>query len=151
MQEDESLWFMVFPEGLKNCVTCAGTTYCNETIPISQGFGVKMNWSLELRHLLYPKSTGLFHAIQGLDSKVSCLFDMTIGYKGCSQAIHAYDRYTVPSVFFQGKGPTDIHVHVSKWEISSIPGFRRGGCARTPRHGRHASWPHAPPLPQTPR
>lgn len=64
------------------------------------------------RHVLLPKSTGLFHILRCL--KTEFVYDFTIGYSGVGADDSAYDNYSPTAVFFEGKGPKSINIHVDR-------------------------------------
>lgn len=51
--------------------------------------------------------------------------DITIGYSPLGASEVAYDKYGVGDVFFGGKCPRQIHLHVRRHLIDKLPGFIR--------------------------
>ena len=52
------------------------------------------------------------------------LFDLTLGYTGIEGTEIPYYSYLVDKVFFSGQYPRQIHIHVEKRSLKSIPGLR---------------------------
>ena len=73
-------------------------------------------------HVLLPKSTGLHHSLTTLHSDVEYLFDFTVGYSGLTAKDVPYYSYLIDNVFFRGIYPKEVHVHIQRIPVSSIPG-----------------------------
>ena len=76
-------------------------------------------------HVLLPKSTGLYHCAKILapTTKLKKLFDVTVGYSGLQASHVPYYEYLIEDVFFKGKYPKKIHMHISSYNWETIPGF----------------------------
>ncbi|KAJ3348945.1 hypothetical protein HDU91_006446 [Kappamyces sp. JEL0680] len=114
-QSDKTpLWLLVFPEG---------TLVCEETKPKSIEYAKKKDIVFEADHVLLPKCTGLFHILRSLRGRAEYLYDITIGYSGHAATEFAYDKFPLDVVFFEGRGPRAIHLHVDRFQIGDIPGI----------------------------
>ena len=77
------------------------------------------------RHLLIPRSTGLYTALEelGKNDFVTDLIDITIGY----DRVKAHDcpqyKYPILDVFFKGTGPKVVYLHISSFKATEIMGF----------------------------
>ncbi|KAJ3051924.1 hypothetical protein HK097_007073 [Rhizophlyctis rosea] len=116
------LWLLLFPEG---------TVITHETLQTSLSYGRKQSWPDKPRNVLIPKHTGLFFVLRSMQPHVQKLYDITIGFEGVDSSEgepkYAYDVHTLPSVFFAGKAPKRIHMHVREFVVSELPGFAAGG------------------------
>ncbi|GAA5849032.1 hypothetical protein JCM9279_004700 [Rhodotorula babjevae] len=118
---DEKMAFLLFPEG---------TIVTENTRGISKRFADKSGVA-DYKHLLVPRSTGLFFALRSLARSVPTLHlvDLTVGYplprpastKPASPPQYASDFYTLPSVLLQGIPPPELHVHVRAFALADIP------------------------------
>ena len=117
VKNDKSgLWLLLFPEG---------TIICQETMDKSIAYSKKADIPFSSKHVLLPKCTGLFHALRSLasDERAAYLYDFTIGYSNQKSDQFAYDLFSPVSVFIEKKGPSQIHMHVNRFKILSIPGI----------------------------
>ena len=113
INDNMPLWLLLFPEG---------TVLTENTHQNSISYAKKMRIEDDPKHVLIPKSTGLYHSLQWLQPNVTCLYDFTIGYSGLNGINCPFDEYPLDKVFFLGEGPTQIHIHVDRFEISKLPG-----------------------------
>ncbi|KAJ3213850.1 Mannosyl-oligosaccharide 1,2-alpha-mannosidase IA [Clydaea vesicula] len=109
------LWFLIFPEG---------TVVCEETVLTSQAYAKKMDWKYNPKHVLNPKSTGLYHACEILNKSVDYMYDLTMAFSDISSETYPYDFFSLPKCFFKGEGPNQIFIHCKKHKIDLIPGFK---------------------------
>jgi len=56
-----------------------------------------------------------------LQESVDYIYDMTIGFDGVRSGEFPEDRYTLRRIFFEGRYPANIHVHVRRYAIADIP------------------------------
>jgi hypothetical protein len=77
------------------------------------------------RHLLIPRSTGLFTAIQemGKNGFMTDLIDVTIGYDQVRSEDCPQHKYPIKDVFFRGLGPKVVHLHISAFKTTDIADF----------------------------
>ncbi|KAJ3095395.1 hypothetical protein HDU97_006998 [Phlyctochytrium planicorne] len=136
------LWLILFPEG---------TVYTLDTIEKSTAYADRVNMPPHLRpkHTILPRSTGLkicfdelMHgADEGAASKkvdgapcfVDSLHDITMGFEGANGERGkgtpddvAYDRFGLTEVFFGGKGPRRVHLHVRTVSLADVPNPKAG-------------------------
>ncbi|KAL2912156.1 hypothetical protein HK105_208357 [Polyrhizophydium stewartii] len=110
------LWLLIFPEG---------TVITDDTKAKSRAYAKKADLPDDPTHVLIPKSTGLLNSLRVMGSDVEYLYDFTIGYSGIGPDACPYDAYPLTSVFFEGKGPAQIHIHVDRFKVADLPGVRR--------------------------
>ncbi|KPV72630.1 uncharacterized protein RHOBADRAFT_4915, partial [Rhodotorula graminis WP1] len=120
--DDEKMAFLLFPEG---------TIVTENTRGISQRFAEKSGVA-DFKHLLLPRSTGLFFALRNLARSIPTLHlvDLTVGYplprpsstsaKPASPQ-YASEFYTLPSILLQGIPPPELHLHVRAFALADIP------------------------------
>ncbi|KAJ8329833.1 hypothetical protein O5D80_002026 [Batrachochytrium dendrobatidis] len=108
------IWLLIFPEG---------TVITDDTRSKSQAYAKKADISDNPDNVLIPRSTGLYNSLLLLQPDVEYLYDFTIGYSGLAEHDCPYDMYPTTKVFFEGRGPKQIHVHVDKFKIVTLPGF----------------------------
>ncbi|KAJ3282920.1 hypothetical protein HK104_010652 [Borealophlyctis nickersoniae] len=111
------LWLLIFPEG---------TVISPNTQAQSRAYAKKMGLSDDPKHVIIPKSTGLFFVLRSMQPQVTSLYDMTIGYDGLSADDCPEQVYTMGRVFFQGDGPRKIYIHARRFDVPSLPGFAPG-------------------------
>lgn len=68
----DPMWLLIFPEG---------TNLSANTRKVSDRYGEKVGIPPN-RHLLLPRSTGLFFCLQQLKGTIDYVYDCTIGYEG---------------------------------------------------------------------
>ncbi|KAH6580431.1 hypothetical protein BASA50_001738 [Batrachochytrium salamandrivorans] len=110
------LWFLVFPEG---------TVITEDTQLKSRAFAKKMDILDDPKHVLIPRSTGLRNSLELLRPDVEYLYDFTIAYSGLEVDDCPFDQYPASRVFFEGKGPKQVHIHIDRFKVSSIPGMSK--------------------------
>ncbi|KAJ3284121.1 hypothetical protein HK104_010083 [Borealophlyctis nickersoniae] len=108
---------VIFPEG---------TVVCPNTQARSRAYAAKMGLSDDPKHVILPKSTGLFTVLRSMQPKVTSLYDLTIGYAGLSPDDVPEEYYTLGRVFFKGDGPGRLYIHVRRFDVASLPGFGPG-------------------------
>jgi lysocardiolipin and lysophospholipid acyltransferase len=114
LADNMPLWLLVFPEG---------TVLSKNTRSISQHFADKMQISFPAKHLILPRSTGIYHILRCLEERADYLYDFTIGYSGIDGEAIPEDEFTPSKVFLEKKGPKSVHIHVDRIKIRDIPGF----------------------------
>jgi 1-acyl-sn-glycerol-3-phosphate acyltransferase len=108
------MWLLLFPEG---------TVITQNTRSIADAFAKKSDIVFNAKHVILPRSTGLFHILRCLEEKSEYLYDFTIGYSGLKSTSIPFDEYPIDKVFFEGAGPDAIHIHVDRFKLSEIPGL----------------------------
>ncbi|KAJ3344912.1 hypothetical protein HDU83_004613 [Entophlyctis luteolus] len=109
------LWLVIFPEGGLNW---------SGGVEKSKKYAEKMGISPHPKYVILPKSMGLFLAIKNLDPLVKDVFDVTIAYEGLDGKKIPYDTYLPEIVFFDGVYPRNVHMHVRRFSVANIPGFK---------------------------
>ncbi|BGP43047.1 hypothetical protein JCM10449v2_007062 [Rhodotorula kratochvilovae] len=121
--EAERLALLLFPEG---------TIVTENTRGISKRFADKSGVA-DFKHLLLPRSTGLFFAPRldslrqlALSIPTLHLVDLTVGYplprtSSSTTPLYASDFYTLPSLLLQGVPPPELHLHVRAFPLARIP------------------------------
>ncbi len=113
-------WLILFPEG---------TLVCDETKERSDKFATKQGWPIDLKNVLYPKTTGTYYACKHLrkksqiDTGIDTIFDLTVAYSDVPLSKYAYDVYTPTRIFVDGLGPRKVFIHVDKVPLDAVPGL----------------------------
>lgn len=113
-RDESAMWLLLFPEG---------TVLCKETMEKSVEYSKKSDILFSSNHTLLPKCTGLFHSIRSLQTRSEYLYDFTIGYSDHTKDEYAYDKFSPYTIFCEGKGPKQVHIHVDRFKISTLPGI----------------------------
>ncbi|ORY37267.1 hypothetical protein BCR33DRAFT_854843 [Rhizoclosmatium globosum] len=109
------LFLLIFPEGTLNTPG---------NVEKSKLYAEKMRISPHPQHVILPKSTGLYLALQDLSPSVDNLFDLTVGYSGVSSTDVPFAVFPPDKLFFEDRYPSEIHIHVTKYSVRDLPGFR---------------------------
>ncbi|KAJ3348944.1 hypothetical protein HDU91_006445 [Kappamyces sp. JEL0680] len=106
VKDHSPLWLLVFPEG---------TVITENTRSIAQAYAKKMDITFQAKHLIMPRSTGLFHIIRCIEKRADYLYDFTIGYSGLtSDSIPYDDRFKISEIpGFETKKPYDPNEQTS--------------------------------------
>ena len=115
-KDDKPMWLLVFPEG---------TVLTENTKSISEAFAKRSDIAFHAKHVILPRSTGLFHILRCLEGKSEYLYDFTIGFSGLRPDSIPFVEYPLDGVFFEGAGPESVHIHVERFKLSDIPGLSR--------------------------
>jgi len=102
---------VIFPEG---------TTFCKRAIVKSKAFGVAHKLKVP-KHTLIPRVTGMQFALATLGEHISGIMDLTLGYTGTKPDEDPEVTFGLKSLFFQGRAPPQIHMHVRFHPIDKIP------------------------------
>lgn len=105
---------LIFPEGTLNTPG---------NIENSKTYAKKNDIKEHPEFVILPKSTGLHQACQTLMPEIHTLIDITVGYSNIGKNEVPYDIFLIDKVFIDGLGPKQVHLHIKKHEISTIPGF----------------------------
>ncbi|GAA5992140.1 hypothetical protein JCM10908_001784 [Rhodotorula pacifica] len=118
--EGKQMALLLFPEG---------TIVTENTRGISRRFADKTQVD-DFKHLLLPRSTGLYFALRQLARTTPSLklVDITVGYplprsapSTDSTPLYASDYYTLPSVLLSHVPPPELHIHIRTFALSEIP------------------------------
>ena len=112
-KDNKPMWLLFFPEG---------TVLTDNTRSITEAYAKRSNISFRANHVILPRSTGIFHILRCLE-KSEYLYDFTIGYSGLKPDSIPFNEYPIDRVFFEGKGPESIHIHVERFKLTDIPGL----------------------------
>ncbi|KAG9295389.1 hypothetical protein G9A89_013418 [Geosiphon pyriformis] len=107
----DPLWLLIFPEG---------TLVSECTRKISKIYADKNNL-VDQKHLLLPRSTGLHFCTEKLQKSVEWMYDLTIGLEGVKPGEYPEDIYTLRRIYFEGRYPPNIHVHIRRFRTSDLP------------------------------
>ncbi|GAA5869302.1 hypothetical protein JCM3774_004199 [Rhodotorula dairenensis] len=126
---------LLFPEG---------TIVTANTRGISKKFADQSHIS-DFKHLLLPRSTGLFFALRRFAQTTPSLklVDITVGYplprsSPSSESPYASDYYTLPSVLLWHVPPPELHMHLRAFELSEIPLGKLGAGEEGTDEEKHA-------------
>ncbi|KAF9357781.1 hypothetical protein BGX26_003089 [Mortierella sp. AD094] len=109
--KDEPLWLVVFPEG---------TVVSKGTRKRSQAFAEKAGLT-DHRHLLLPRTSGLFICINKLRGSVEYVYDTTVGYSGIHYGEIPQELYPLPGLYVDQAQPKEINMHLRRFAIKDIP------------------------------
>ncbi|OAQ31664.1 hypothetical protein K457DRAFT_71460 [Linnemannia elongata AG-77] len=107
----DPLWLVVFPEG---------TVVSRGTRKRSTAFAVKAGLA-DHRHVLLPRTSGLFVCINKLRGSVEYLYDATVGYSGIAYGEIPQELYPLPGLYLNQAQPKDINMHLRRFAIKEIP------------------------------
>lgn len=98
--KDWPMWLLIYPEG---------TNLSPTTIERARAYAKKTDAPV-LERTLLPRSTGLGFCLANLRDTVDFLYDCTIAYEPIGETIFAAQKYTLRSVFLEGRPPKRVHV-----------------------------------------
>ncbi|KIW19914.1 hypothetical protein PV08_00489 [Exophiala spinifera] len=107
----DPMWLLIFPEG---------TNLARNTKRKSLEWAEKQGIP-DMKHLLLPRSTGLFFCLQQLQGTVDWVYDCTIAYEGTPKGGFAPEFFTIRSTYLQGRPPKCVNMHWRRFAVSSIP------------------------------
>ncbi|EEP79311.1 conserved hypothetical protein [Uncinocarpus reesii 1704] len=107
----DPMWLLIFPEGtnLSRNTKDRSDAYCQK-----QGIAPS-------KHILLPRSTGLFFCLQQLRGTVDYVYDCTIGYEGQPKDSYAEAHFTIRSTYLRGRPPKSVNFYWRRFSISDIP------------------------------
>lgn len=107
---NQKFWLLIFPEG---------TILSEETKKISEKYASNNNIP-NTEYVLIPKTSGLNICAKNLLKDISCIYDLTIGYKGIKENVPMNDVDIVNSVFFDKTSQPEVHIHVNRIDVIKI-------------------------------
>ncbi|KAG0370305.1 hypothetical protein BGX24_002063 [Mortierella sp. AD032] len=107
----DPLWLVVFPEGT---VVSRGTRKRSTTFAEKAGLA-------DHKHVLLPRTSGLFVCINKLRGTVDYLYDATVGYSGIAYGEIPQELYPLPGLYLNQAQPKDINMHLRRFAIKEIP------------------------------
>ncbi|KAJ4504133.1 hypothetical protein HRR83_008626 [Exophiala dermatitidis] len=107
----DPMWLLIFPEG---------TNLSRNTKKVSSRWAEKQGIP-DTRHVLLPRSTGLFFCLQQLQGTVDWVYDCTIAYEGTPKGGFAPEYFTIRSTYLQGRPPKCVNMHWRRFAMASIP------------------------------
>ncbi|WEW56488.1 hypothetical protein PRK78_001933 [Emydomyces testavorans] len=107
----DPMWLLIFPEG---------TNLSRNTQKKSDSYCEKQGIS-PLKHVLLPRSTGLFFCLQQLKGTVEYVYDCTVGYEGPPRGSYADAYFTIRSTYLRGRPPKAVNLYWRRFAISDIP------------------------------
>ncbi|KAG0349054.1 hypothetical protein BG004_002254 [Podila humilis] len=107
----DPLWLVVFPEG---------TVVSKGTRKRSSAFAEKAGLA-DHRHVLLPRTSGLFVCINKLRGSVDYVYDATVGYSGIHYGEIPQELYPLPGLYLNQAQPKDINMHLRRFAIKDIP------------------------------
>ncbi|KAF9332244.1 hypothetical protein BG006_004898 [Podila minutissima] len=107
----DPLWLVVFPEG---------TVVSKGTRKRSSAFAEKAGLT-DHRHVLLPRTSGLFVCINKLRGSVEYVYDATVGYSGINYGEIPQELYPLPGLYLNQAQPKDINMHLRRFAIKDIP------------------------------
>ncbi|KAL1969048.1 hypothetical protein VTN77DRAFT_882 [Rasamsonia byssochlamydoides] len=110
-QSLDPMWLLIFPEG---------TNLSTNTKKISDNYGEKTGIP-PLRHMLLPRSTGLFFCLQQLKGTVDWVYDCTVAYEGPPKGCYPDQYFTLRSTYGQGRPPKSVNMYWRRFAVSDIP------------------------------
>ncbi|KAI9295889.1 acyltransferase-domain-containing protein, partial [Neoconidiobolus thromboides FSU 785] len=110
-QSIKPMWLLIFPEG---------TTLTGDTRYKSKIFAEKNGYET-YKHVLLPRSLGLFKCIESLKESVEYIYDITIGIPGVKAGESPQYIYTLALMYVIGLNPQQIHIHIRRFKLNEIP------------------------------
>ncbi|KAF9409415.1 hypothetical protein BGZ94_001963 [Podila epigama] len=107
----DPLWLIVFPEG---------TVVSKDTRKRSSTFAQKAGLA-DHRHVLLPRTSGLFVCINKLRGSVDYVYDTTVGYSGIAYGEVPQELYPLPGLYLNQAQPKEISMHLRRFAIKDIP------------------------------
>lgn len=74
-----------------------------------------------LKHVLLPRTRGLFLVLKKLKGTIEVVYDITTGYHGLKPGEFGEDLFTLKKIFILGKGPEKISYHFRSFRLDEIP------------------------------
>lgn len=74
-----------------------------------------------LKHVLLPRSRGLFLMLRSLRNTVEVVYDVTTGYSGLKATDYGEEVFTLKAYYLKGYGPQKVNFHIRGWNIDDIP------------------------------
>lgn len=108
--KDWPMWLLLYPEG---------TNLSPTTIEKARTYSKKVDGPF-LERTLLPRSTGIRYCVKNLKKTVEYIYDCTIAYEPID-SIFAAKKYTLRSMFFEGRPPKRVHMHWRRFAIRDIP------------------------------
>lgn len=108
--KDWPMWLLLYPEG---------TNLSPTTIEKARAYAKKVDGPL-LQRTLLPRTTGIRYCVENLKKTVEYVYDCTIAYEPID-TIFAAQKYTLRSMFFEGRPPKRVHMHWRRFATSEIP------------------------------
>ncbi|KAI1932418.1 hypothetical protein LOZ58_000817 [Ophidiomyces ophidiicola] len=107
----DPMWLLIFPEG---------TNLSKNTKRRSDAYCEKQGIPLP-KHVLLPRSTGLFFCLQQLRNTIDYVYDCTVGYEGPPKGSYADAYFTLRSTYIKGRPPKAVNFYWRRFPISEIP------------------------------
>ncbi|KAJ9612493.1 hypothetical protein H2200_004090 [Cladophialophora chaetospira] len=107
----DPMWLLIFPEG-----TNLSANTRKGSVKWAEKQGIP-----DMRHLLLPRSTGLFFCLQQLEDTIEWVYDCTIAYEGTPKGGFAPEIFTIRSAYLQGRPPKSVNMYWRRFAVSSIP------------------------------
>ena len=79
-----------------------------------------------MRKRATSSATGLRFCTTTLRSSVPYIYDFTIGYKGVQAGQIPSTVFKLRSIFLDGKGPPEVHMHIRKIPLKDVPTDEKG-------------------------
>ncbi|KAF9955344.1 hypothetical protein BGZ70_010264, partial [Mortierella alpina] len=111
VKEKDPLWLVVFPEGT---VVSKGTRL--RSVAFSKKAGLS-----DHRHVLLPRTSGLFVCINKLRGSVEYLYDATVAYSNVEYGEIPEELYPLPGLYINKAQPKEINMHLRRFAIKDIP------------------------------
>ncbi|KAI1171759.1 acyltransferase-domain-containing protein [Nemania sp. FL0916] len=107
----DPMWLLLFPEG---------------TNLSDNGRRKSANWAKKSglkdgRHVMLPRSTGMYFCLTELKGTVDYVYDCTVAYEGIPRGHFGENYFTLSSTFFQGRPPKSINFYWRRFALADIP------------------------------
>ncbi|KAJ9663553.1 hypothetical protein H2198_000819 [Neophaeococcomyces mojaviensis] len=107
----DPMWLLIFPEG-----TNLSANTRKKSVAWSQKSGIP-----DMKHLLLPRSTGMFFCLQQLKGTIDWVYDCTVAYEGVPSGGYAQDYFSLRSTFLQGRPPKSVNLYWRRFAVADIP------------------------------
>lgn len=105
------MWLLLFPEG-----TNASDKGRIKSAQWAEKMGIK-----DPKHLLLPRSTGMYFCLSELKGTVDYVYDCTVAYEGIPRGRFGEEFFTLSSTYFQGRPPKSVNFYWRRFPVSEIP------------------------------
>lgn len=107
----DPMWLLLFPEG-----TNASGNGRRKSAAWAAKTGLR-----DPRHVLLPRSTGMYFCLGELKGTVEYVYDCTVAYEGVPRGKFGEDYFSLSSIYFQGRPPKSVNFYWRRFRVDDIP------------------------------
>lgn len=105
------MWLLLFPEG-----TNLSGNGRDKSARWADKAGVK-----DCKHMLLPRSTGMYFVLKELQGSVEYVYDCTIAYEGIPHGRYGEEFFGLSSTYFQGQAPKSVNFYWRRFRVDEMP------------------------------